>query len=154
MLNQTLLRRVFLPPQDAHHSGIHFAPLGKYFLLYDGQRLEKDDAALHCAIELQNNFSSAVQFKAVYSVQNCCAYLGLLCFSQLKHSPGSPKGKRTRMLQIQGHKGVKKHNHQVVQQTRPQAVSYCPLGDKDSSPHNITQVIFLLLHLASATGSA
>lgn len=66
MLNQTLLQKGFLPSQDAHHSGIHFAPLGKYFLLFDGQRLEKDDAALHYAIELQNNFSSAVQFKAVY----------------------------------------------------------------------------------------
>lgn len=147
MLNQTLLQKVFLPSQDAHHSGIHFAPLGKYFLLFDGQRLEKDDAALHYAIELQNNFSSAVQFKAVYLLQKWCAQLGLLClcFPQLKHSPVCPKGKRTRMLQIQAHKGVRKHNNQVVQQTRPQAVSYCPLGDKDSSLHGITQVTLFLL---------
>lgn len=74
MLNQTLLQRGFLPPQDAHNSGVHFAPLGKYFLLFDGQKLsEKEDAALHYAIELQNNFSSAVHFKAVYSLQKWCA---------------------------------------------------------------------------------
>lgn len=49
------------------------------------------------------------------------------------------------MIQIQGQRGVKKHNNQVVKQTRPQAVSYCPLGDKDSSPGNITQVMLFLL---------
>lgn len=66
MLNPALLERGFLLSQDAHHSGIHFAPLGKYFLLFDGQRLEKDDAALHYAIELHNSISSTLQFKAVY----------------------------------------------------------------------------------------
>lgn len=49
------------------------------------------------------------------------------------------------MIQIQGHREVKKHNNQVVEQTRPQAASHCPLGDKDSSPHSITQVMLFLL---------
>lgn len=105
MLNPNLLWRVFLPSQDAHHSGIHFAPLGKYFLLFDGQRLEKDDYA----VELHNNFSSTLLFKAVYlTAVVCIVGLVFFCFPQWKHSPVSPKGKRTRMLQIQGHRGVKK----------------------------------------------
>lgn len=49
------------------------------------------------------------------------------------------------MLHIQDIKGVTKNNNQVVQQTIPQAVCYCPPGDRDSSPHDITQVMIFLL---------